>query len=164
MTAGIAAARTGSRQVRVRVSAATPAEREWAAHLIVSMEPWKTFRLRPAAARAAQSRPGNELFIAHHTRGPVGFILLNAHGLASAPYIKSIAVAPQQQRKGIGTKLLQFAERKFRKRRFVYLCVSEFNGEARRLYERLGYAVVAELKDHAMEGHSELLMRKRLRK
>ena len=40
------------------------------------------------------------------------------------------------------------------------MCVSSFNGGARRLYERLGYEVVGELTDYIVQGHSEILLRK----
>lgn len=42
----------------------------------------------------------------------------------------------------------------------VFVCVSSFNTEARRLYLRLGYEPVGELKDYIVAGHSELLLRK----
>ncbi len=41
-----------------------------------------------------------------------------------------------------------------------FLCVSSFNDGARRLYERLGYQYIRELRDHLMPGASELLYRK----
>jgi ribosomal protein S18 acetylase RimI-like enzyme len=40
------------------------------------------------------------------------------------------------------------------------MCVSSFNVDAKRLYERLGYKVVGELTDYIVRGHSELLLRK----
>jgi ribosomal protein S18 acetylase RimI-like enzyme len=42
----------------------------------------------------------------------------------------------------------------------VFMCVSSFNHDARRLYERLGYLVVGELTNYIVEGHSEILLRK----
>jgi ribosomal protein S18 acetylase RimI-like enzyme len=42
----------------------------------------------------------------------------------------------------------------------VFICVSSFNPNAKRLYERLGYQVVGELKDYLVSGHSEILLRK----
>jgi ribosomal protein S18 acetylase RimI-like enzyme len=40
------------------------------------------------------------------------------------------------------------------------MCVSSFNGDALRLYLRLGYEVIGELKDYLVRGHSEILLRK----
>jgi ribosomal protein S18 acetylase RimI-like enzyme len=42
----------------------------------------------------------------------------------------------------------------------VFLCVSSFNEGAKRLYRRLGYEVIGELRDYVVEGHSEILLRK----
>ena len=42
----------------------------------------------------------------------------------------------------------------------VFLCVSGFNPAARRLYERLGYTCIGELKDYVVQDQSEWLYRK----
>jgi hypothetical protein len=42
------------------------------------------------------------------------------------------------------------------------MCVSSFNHDARRLYQRLGYQAVGELIDYIVRGHSEILLRKTL--
>jgi ribosomal protein S18 acetylase RimI-like enzyme len=63
--------------------------------------------------------------------------------------------------RGLGTALIAFAERRIlRDQPNVFICVSSFNARARRLYERLGYEVVGELKDFVVRGHSEFLLRK----
>jgi predicted GNAT family acetyltransferase len=46
--------------------------------------------------------------------------------------------------------------------RHIFLCVSSFNTEARRLYERRGYRQAGEFPDYVMAGASEILMHKRL--
>jgi [ribosomal protein S18]-alanine N-acetyltransferase len=42
----------------------------------------------------------------------------------------------------------------------VAKCVSSFNTDAQRLYERLGYQRVSELPDYIVAGYSEILLRK----
>ena len=42
----------------------------------------------------------------------------------------------------------------------VFICVSSFNPDAQRLYQRLGYEVIGELRDYIVAGHSEILLRK----
>jgi ribosomal protein S18 acetylase RimI-like enzyme len=70
-------------------------------------------------------------------------------------------VAAERRGRGIGARLVSYAEaRIFRESPNVFLCVSSFNPDARRLYERLGYALVGELTDYIVAGHSELLFRK----
>lgn len=44
----------------------------------------------------------------------------------------------------------------------LFLTVSSFNTDARRLYRGLGYRVVGTLRDYIVAGHSEILMRKTL--
>jgi len=66
--------------------------------------------------------------------------------------------APQPR---LGRQLIAFAEERiFRESPNVFLCVSSFNSDARRLYERLGYELIGELRDYLVRGSSELLMRK----
>jgi ribosomal protein S18 acetylase RimI-like enzyme len=76
-------------------------------------------------------------------------------------FIQTICVAPAFRGRGLGTEIIDFAERRiFRASPNVFLCVSSFNTEARRLYERLGYLCVGELTDFLVRGHSEVLLRK----
>ena len=42
----------------------------------------------------------------------------------------------------------------------MFLCVSSFNTQARRLYERLGYALVGRFAGFIVQEHDELLFRK----
>jgi ribosomal protein S18 acetylase RimI-like enzyme len=63
----------------------------------------------------------------------------------SRGYIYGFRIQPAFRNLGIGTTMLQVAEADLRSRRYrwVTLNVGVDNPEARRLYERLGYAVVA---------------------
>jgi len=144
---------------------ATEEEREWAAQLMAGSEPWITLAREVEERRAACRQPDKLLFVAHVDTRPCGFVLLQRHGVAGSPYIASIAVSPDQRSTGIGSRLLQFAEDLFRNEsKHIFLCVSSFNARARALYERHGYVAVGELKDYIIEGASEILMYKRLRK
>ncbi|MCU0569668.1 MAG: GNAT family N-acetyltransferase, partial [Oculatellaceae cyanobacterium Prado106] len=81
-----------------------------------------------------------------------GFIILNMKG-AFTGYIQSICVAPEWRGRGIGTQLIRYAEERiFRDTPNVSICVSSFNPDARKLYERLGYQVVGELPDYIISG------------
>ena len=90
----------------------------------------------------------------------MGFIIVNMQGPFPG-YIQTVCVAAEERGRGLGARLVAFAEERiFRESPNVFLCVSSFNPGARRLYERLGYAVVGELTDYIVRGHSEILMRK----
>lgn len=69
-------------------------------------------------------------------------------------------MAPAARGGGVGTALVNFAERIFSAHVNVFLCVSAFNTGAQRLYERLGYTRVGVLTDYLAVGQSELLLRK----
>lgn len=139
------------------------ADHAWCAQLMSSTEPWITLRRDRSMCEAALSRPASELFIARLKDQKLGFILLTANGLAGSPYIASVAVDEGARGQGLGTKLLMFAEQRYPEARNIFLCVSDFNERARMLYERCGYRQVGVLENYAIEGHSELLMRKRLK-
>jgi len=130
---------------------------------MASSEPWITLRRDEAACAAALRRPGSELLIARHGADPLGFILLAPAGVAGSPYVACIAVAPEARGHGVGALMLRVAEERVPGARNIFLCVSDFNTRARQLYERLGYRLVGVLEDYIVEGHAELLMRKRLR-
>ncbi len=145
------------------IAAATDDEKSWAAGLMAGSDPWRSLKVGAAECRAAVSRPDLEVHVAHCDGRPLGFIVLQPFGVASAPYIKSIAVEAGARSLGIGSALLEFAERRFAgEARFLVICVSSFNERARALYERVGFEKVADLDDHVIDGASELLLRKRL--
>jgi predicted GNAT family acetyltransferase len=73
-------------------------------------------------------------------------------------YIQTVCAVCEFRGIGVGTALVAFAEERiFRDFRNVFICVSDFNHGARRLYERLGYRLVGELTDYVVAGRSELL-------
>jgi [ribosomal protein S18]-alanine N-acetyltransferase len=90
----------------------------------------------------------------------VGFSILLMRG-AFVGYIQSVCVAPEWRSKGIGSQLMSFLEQRILSETpNVFICVSSFNKGAQKLYERLGYEVIGELKDYIIPGHSEILLRK----
>ncbi len=136
------------------------AEAQWCAHLMSSSEPWVTLGRTYQEALERMRDDSRERYLARLGSVLAGFLVLNLKG-AFVGYIQSICVAPEQRRKGIGAKLVRFAEeRTLRESPNVFLCVSSFNHEARRLYERLGYRMVGALPDYLVQGHAELLLRK----
>ncbi len=127
---------------------------------MANTDPWVTLgRGYDACARVIQDST-REVYVAEDESGLAGFIVLCMVG-AFVGYIQTVLVAPNQQGKGIGSKLVAYAEdRIFSESPNAFLCVSSFNSGARRLYERLGYRYVGDLSDYLVAGHSELLFRK----
>lgn len=145
------------------ISPATASDREWAARLMAGTEPWITLGRGLEQCRARCNDHDFLLFIGRLGSEASGFILLQNRGVAGSPYVATLAVAERFRSRGIGTRLLEFAEDMYRPQsRYLFLCVSSFNQRARALYERLGYVALAELEDYVIPGASEILMNKRL--
>jgi ribosomal-protein-alanine N-acetyltransferase len=135
-------------------------EVEVCARMMASSEPWITLRRNYEESIKTLTAPSKEVYLAIANGEIAGFIILNMQG-AFIGYIQTVCVAPAWRSKGIGTKLLTFAEERIlRETPNVFMCVSSFNQKAQRLYRRLGYEVVGELKDYIIAGHSEVLLRK----
>lgn len=136
------------------------AEREWGARLMASSEPWLVLGRTVDACRREIQDPSREVYVAVQDGEAVGVIIITLAGPFSG-YVQGICVSPGHRGRGVGTELLSFVEaRIFRDSPNVFLCVSSFNAGARRLYERLGYVLVGELKNFVVSGHDELLLRK----
>lgn len=129
--------------------------------MMAESEPWITLRRNYETLFGIVSNPEREIYVAIHGGKEVaGFIMLCMQG-AFIGYIQSICIAPGWRNRGLGSRLIAFAEERiFREAPNVFICVSSFNPNARRLYERLGYEVIGELKDYIVSGHSEILLRK----
>lgn len=130
------------------------------ASMMCSTEPWITIGRNFDQSLKIVSDPAREVYVAENNGRIDGFIILNMRG-AFVGYIQTVCVDPTARGSGLGTQLVQFAEERiFKETPNVFLCVSSFNPRARQLYERLGYALIGELKDYLIRGYSELLMRK----
>src|SRR5512139_1993674 len=135
-------------------------EAERCAHVMSTSEPWITLRRSYDDSYQMLTDPSREIYLAVLRGQIAGFMILNMKG-AFVGYIQTICIFPERRDTGIGTRLIDFAEKRiFRDSPNVFMCVSSFNQHAQRLYARLGYQVVGELKNYIVPGHSEILLRK----
>ncbi len=135
-------------------------EAEACARMMCESEPWITLRRDFDAALRLIRDPVREVHVAYLDGRFAGFLILVMTG-AFVGYIQSICVSPDLRGRGLGRRIMAFAEERIlRVTPNVFLNVASFNPEARRLYERLGYEVVGELRDYIVPGHSEILLRK----
>lgn len=139
---------------------ASDADRERCARLMSSSEPWLTLGRTYESSYEILGNPTREIYVAKVGDELAGFLILLMQG-ALVGYVQTICMAPEHRNRGLGRRLLAFAEERiFRESPNVFLCVSSFNTGAQRLYLRLGYELIGEFKDYIVRGHSELLMRK----
>ena len=135
-------------------------EAETCADMMSSLEPWVTLKRDYDTSIKIISDPSREVYLALSDECIVGFTILVMQG-ALVGYIQSICVAPDWRNKGIGSRLMGFAEdRIFSESPNAFVMVSSFNPDAKRLYNRLGFETIGELKDFIIPGHSEYLLRK----
>lgn len=135
-------------------------EIEACARLMAGTEPWVTLGRDYAASRSILSNPAKEVYWVGHQGQWAGFLILDLHGPFRG-YLQTICLRPEARGTGLGSAVIDWAEsRIFRESPNVFLCVSDFNRDARRLYLRLGYEVVGELRDFIVPGHAEVLLRK----
>ena len=82
----------------------------------------------------------------------------------AGPYLQLLAVLPMLQGSGTGSAILTWYEATAMAARMrnAWLCVSGFNVDAQRFYERYGYQLAGRLPDLMRDGDDELLMRKNL--
>ena len=139
---------------------ASEAELGACAELMAASEPWLTLQRDRATCLRLLRDPSRETYVAHLGDQLAGVLVLNLQG-AFVGYLQAICLAPAFRGQGLGSRLITFTEdRIFREHPNVFLCVSGFNHAARRLYERLGYTCIGELKDYVVTGQSEWLYRK----
>ena len=139
---------------------AKPDDVDPCARMMSGTEPWITLRRGYEESVATLTDPAKESYVAVADGSVVGFLILNMRG-AFVGYIQTVCVAPEWRSQGIGRRLIAFAEERIlAETPNVFMCVSSFNDDARRLYARLGYEVVGELRDYIVRGHSEILLRK----
>lgn len=136
------------------------AEAEACARMMAGTEPWITLRRDYGACLGVVLDETRERYVAYRGDRLAGLLVLNVKG-AFVGYIQTVCAAEEFRGTGVGTGLVAFAEERiFREFKNAFICVSDFNHGARRLYERLGFRLVGELTDYVVAGHSELLLRK----
>jgi len=150
---------TGAAAIDIR-PLATRTEAEACARMMAGTEPWITLGRSYDACLRVMLDETRERYVGYRGDLLVGLLVLNLKG-AFVGYIQTVCAAPEARGTGVGTALVTFAEERiFREHKNAFMCVSDFNRGARRLYERLGYRLVGELLDYVVAGHSELLLRK----
>jgi [ribosomal protein S18]-alanine N-acetyltransferase len=127
---------------------------------MASSDPWITLGFSYAMLMEMVSDPINTVYVSLYEQEVTGTAVIQNKG-AFAGYLKGIAVKEGWRNRQIGSRLIRHIENEvFSVHPNLFLCVSSFNRQAQKLYTRLGYTVIGELKDYLIPGASEILMRK----
>jgi ribosomal-protein-alanine N-acetyltransferase len=128
--------------------------------LMSKSEPWVTLKRQYNEVVEIIEDKTSEVHLAQSSNEMIGFAIIKVRG-AFVGYVQSVVIKPQFRNRGIGKAFMKYLEdRIFAEYPNVFICVSSFNIGAKRLYEKLGYETIGELKDYIVHGHSEILMRK----
>lgn len=147
----------------LKISRASEDERDWAAGILATSEPWITLGVAHEKCIKNCHDPEYQIYVGHFGKKPAGFVIIDPRGMAGSPYIKSIAIAPEFRNMKLGAEILKYAENVAHSTSdHMFLCVSSFNKRARNFYEKNGYEAVGELKNYLKKGESEIIMHKRL--
>jgi ribosomal protein S18 acetylase RimI-like enzyme len=140
----------------------SPEDFDACAAIMASSDPWRRLGAGLDTCRRALSQPEREPWGACKDGRLVAFALLSFKG-PFIGYVQLLGVAADQRGRGIGSALLTHAEQCiFARTPNVFICVSSFNENAQRFYDRQGYRTVGRLANYLVQGHDELLLRKTL--
>ena len=121
------------------------------------------FATEESAKKAIQEGLEHEnLYIALDSDVCVGFAWYIPKGaFHSFPYLHIISVKKKYRGKGIGKKMIEFIEEiAFENVDKIFLVVADFNPNAKRFYEKIGYRQVGEIPNLYRKGITEYLMMK----
>ncbi len=105
---------------------------------------------------------GAEIFVAELNGEIAGFLWFVQNGAFDrSGYVELIGVKKKFRNRGIGRRLMEFAET--RNVDSIFLLVSDFNTEAQKFYRGLGYIKVGEIKDYVVQGITEFIFYKKVR-
>ncbi len=127
-------------------------------------EPWRTLGYGAQdwdkLFTIVEAGPPRESDVIESDGQPSGLAVVRRHFLFG-DYLELLAVSPAQRGCGLGRVLLDHIEaRTFARANNLFACVSDFNTEARRFYQRQGYVEVGSLPNLLIDGRDEILLRK----
>lgn len=112
------------------------------------------------------SEPNNEFYV-YETSEIIAYIALKKEFPApDSGEIICLSVLTKEQRKGIGKKLVLFAEKRLKQLGFTrfFLYTGKENSKAQRFYEKLGYKKINEFPGYYSTGDTAVLFGKWLKK
>ncbi|MEI7627739.1 MAG: N-acetyltransferase [Bacteroidota bacterium] len=137
-------------------------DQNWCASLMASSEPWISLKrnFEDGLALMRVTEGGMEAYMARLGKERLGFVVIKMAG-AFVGYIQILAVSESCRGMGIGNQMMDFVEKRiFEVSPNAFICVSDFNENALKLYENRGYQLLGKLENYLEKGFTELLLRK----
>ncbi len=138
-------------------------DRDTIVAMLLASKPWTTLKYAASdweTIFTPQLPPGREGYVLTSDRTVQAFALLRTKFLFG-DYLELLVVHPDARSQGAGRRLLSHVEGVvFGHGKNLFTCVSDFNLQARRFYEQLGYREVGPLPDLLVTGSAEILLRK----
>ena len=134
------------------------------AERLATLDPWAAMGRPPASFVAYMTRPMAATFrFALRLDGrPVGFLALR-HPFMRGPYVETIALFPEAQRRGFARRIVEWMGREVAgEATNLWLCVTEWNAPARAAYAAMGFVEIGPIPDVALLGQTEIFLRKML--
>ena len=130
--------------------------------LLASSEPWLTLGYSAKDWRRLHGGPlANRDAWVIDDGGRARGVAIVRRGFLAGDYLELLAVDASTRSRGLGARLLAHCESDvFARTRNFFVCVSDFNANARRFYRRRGYVQVGRLDDLLIAGSAEILLRK----
>ena len=136
------------------------ADVEAAAKLMSNNDPWLTLGRTYEKCLAVIRNPLAEVYVAKSDGVVIGLAVIQLKG-ALVGYIQTLLIAPEFQGHTLGRQMITFLENRiYEVSPNVFMCVSDFNVNAQRLYKKMGYEIIGEIKNYIADGYSEFLLRK----
>lgn len=130
--------------------------------LLRDSEPWKRLGYQAADWEGyfAPMPQGRDSYVAE-LEGKVAGIAVIRQKFLLGDYLELFGVADWARGKGLGGRLLEQIETMvFARAKNLFICVSDFNGSARRFYQKHGYQEIGSIPNLLILGSAEVLIRK----
>ena len=154
----------------IEVVSGSPAVAARQAAWIAALEPWRSLGYGAAglARFLRRTARGHGVSIAREggaRTGRVVGVLCRQEGVLLGDFISLLAVRADAVGRGVGRALVAHTEGSTaRRRRWLFVSADAGNGGALAFYRKLGFVRVGRLPDLIEPGHTEILLRKGLRR
>jgi len=137
-----------------------PAHLGYCARMMAATDPWIRYGMDYQLCLTSFEGDYREIYILEIGKEIAGFVILQMAGTFKG-YIQTLCVDSKKRGQGLGKKLLQFCEERILEiSPNIFICVSEFNVGAIKLYKEFGFELIGKLHDFVQPGLTELMMRK----